>query len=147
MVYRLVPDGMSNVSFQQGASHGHFIAYDVLGLKRGTKASFYVQIYVGFAISAMIHVAGDYSLLGNWSQGGAFRFFMLQAVGITIESTIIDIAKWLNIRGSWRIVGYVWVILWFTYTVPDWMDPLHRAGLASETSNFGILDRVLDWVH
>lgn len=95
----------------------------------------------------MIHAGGDYALLGNWSQGRALRFFMLQAVGITIETTVIGIAKWLNIHGSWRIIGYVWVILWFTYTVPDWIDPLHRAGIASETSNFGILNRVLDWVH
>jgi len=93
-----------------------------------------------------MHAAGDYSLLGNWSEGGALRFFLLQVVGITIEIMVINVAKWLSIRRSWHYVGYVWVIVWFTYTIPDWMDPLHRAGFAS-ISNFGILDRLLGWVH
>ena len=118
------------------------MAYDVLHLKKGTKASFYVQIYTAFAISAIMHAASDYFLLGNWSEGGALRFFLLQAVGITIETTVIDIAKWLSVRGSWHYIGYVWVIMWFTYTIPGWMDPLYRAGFAS-TPNFGVLDRIL----
>lgn len=121
------------------------MAYDVLCLKKGTKTSFYVQLYVAFALSGIMHAAGDYSSLGNWSEGGALRFFLLQAVGITIETTVIDIAKRLSVGGSWHYVGYLWVIMWFTYTVPHWMDPLHRAGFAS-TSNFGILDRILGWV-
>lgn len=135
------------MSFQQCASHGRYLTYNVLHLKKGTKASFYLQNCVAFAITAMIHVAGDYSLLGKWWQGGALRFFFLQAVGITVETIVIDIAKWLSIRGSWHYLGYAWVILWFTYTVPDWMDPLYRAGMADATSNFGILDRILEWAH
>lgn len=136
-----------NKSSQPGVSHARFLAYDVLRLKRGTKASFLVQVYVAFAIAAVIHVAGDYSLIGDWSQGGSLRFFLLHAVGITVESTIIDIAKCLSIRGPWHYIGYVWVVLWFTYTVPNWTDPLHRAGLAEMSSNFGILERVLEWAH
>ena len=143
----LTSERVADISFQQCASHGRYLAYDVLRLKKGTKVSFYVQIYVAFAISVMIHVAGDYSLLGSWLQGGALRFFLLQAIGITIETTVIDIAKLLSIQGPWHYLGYIWVIMWFTYTVPDWMGPLYRSGLADATSNFGILDRILEWVH
>ena len=121
------------------------MAYDVLHLKKSTKASSFVQLYIAFALSGVMHAAGDYSLLGNWSEGGALRFFLLQAIGITIETTVIGIARRFSIRGSWDYVGYVWVIMWFTYTIPDWMDPLHRAGFAS-FSNFGILDRIVGWV-
>lgn len=136
-----------SVPFQQSASHGRFLAYNVLGLKRNTKAAFLAQIYVGFAVTAIIHVAGDYSLLGSWSRSRSLRFFLLQAVGITVEMMVLDTAKRLSIHGRWRYVGYVWVILWFTYTVPDWTDPLLRAGLSEASSNFGIIDRVLEWVH
>ncbi len=100
------------------------MAHDVLRLKKGTKVSSFVQLSIAFALS----------------------FFLLQVVGITIEIMVINVAKWLSIRRSWHYVGYVWVIVWFTYTIPDWMDPLHRAGFAS-ISNFGILDRLLGWVH
>ena len=135
------------MSFQQSASHGRFLAYNVLRLKRNTKAAFLAQIYVGFAVTATIHVAGDYSLLGSWSRSRSLRFFLLQAVAITVEMMLIDTAKRLSIRGPWRCIGYVWVILWFTYTVPDWTDPLLRAGLGEASSNFGILDRVLESVY
>lgn len=71
---------------------------------------------------------------------------MLQAVGITVEMMVLNIAKRLSICGRWHYIGYAWVILWFTYTVPDWTDPLLRAGLSEASSNFGIINRVLEWV-
>ncbi|KAM6492407.1 Membrane bound O-acyl transferase family domain containing protein [Amanita muscaria] len=124
---------------RQMLSHGRFLAYRVLRLKKGSLASFLVQMYVGFAISALIHFGGEYSVLGRWSCQHAVRFFFLQAIGVSVETVVFEIGKKLSIRGSWYWVGYLWVLGWFMYTFPGWMDPLFRAGMIEMTSNFGIL--------
>ena len=77
----------------------------------------------------------------------SFKFFLLQAVGITFEDLIVYIAKHLLRRGgvelklgrvdeSWaetvlRVVGYCWVTLWFCLTLPVWVDELNSLGVGS----------------
>ena len=74
----------------------------------------------------------------------SFKFFPLQAVAITFEGFIIFIAnRFLLQRGiklnpgnpnkSWvevtiRAVGYCWVILWFCWTLPGYIDGGSLAG-------------------
>jgi hypothetical protein len=117
---------------QKLSSHGKFLVRR-LHLKRGANASSYVQLYTAFFLSGIIHWMGDYKLLGNWS-GGGLRFFMLQAVAIMCEDGVIALAS--NVVGlkgrRWRLLGYLWVLMWFAYSVPAWMDPMIK-GRMNET--------------
>ncbi|KAK2461015.1 hypothetical protein APHAL10511_006956 [Amanita phalloides] len=122
-----------------GVSHGRFLAYDVFRLKRGSKAAYMVQLYTTFAITAVIHVAGEYSLLGYLTYRHALLFFLLQPVAITFETLVIGVIGKLSIRGPWRLIGHIWVLMWFVYTVPNWIDPLLQRGLAEAAPSFGLL--------
>ncbi|KAF8626961.1 hypothetical protein AX15_004615 [Amanita polypyramis BW_CC] len=124
-------------------SHGRFLAYDVLHLKKGSKASYLVQLYTTFAVTAAIHVAGEYSMLGYWTHKHALRFFLLQPVAMSFETLVIEAAKKLSIRGPWRLLGYLWVVMWFSYTVPGWVDPLFQRGLGEGAPYFGIFSAFL----
>jgi len=80
----------------------------------------------------------------------SFKFFLLQAVGITFEDLVIYIAKRLLRQKaielepgrpdeSWggtavRVVGYCWVTIWFCMTLPVWLDEPNTVG-------FGGMDR------
>jgi hypothetical protein len=98
-------------------------------------------VYVAFAVTGLIHVAGEYSLIGYWTYRHALQFFLLQAVAITFEVIVIEeIARKFSIRGLlWQCIGYLWVIMWFAITVPIFLDPLLREGLAVTAPSFGIL--------
>lgn len=81
----------------------------------------------------MIHSGGDYMSLQHWN-GGALRFFILQGLVITVE----EMVKALAVKGGvnlllpsklWRAIGYFWVLLWFSYSFPIWLDPLKSVGL------------------
>lgn len=64
-----------------------------------------------------------------WS-GGSFRFFVLQAIAITFEDHVIAFAKNMGLRSErWRLLGYVYVLAWFTWSVPIWLNAQVAAGL------------------
>jgi len=125
---------------------GKLVANKILGLPRGTNLSSYTQIYVAFFLSALSHSSGDF-MIEKRMVSRSFEFFLLQAVGITIEDFVIYIAKRLLLRGgvelklgkvdgSWagavgRVVGYCWVTLWVSWTIPVWLDGLNADGWSS----------------
>ncbi|KAF9467766.1 membrane bound O-acyl transferase family-domain-containing protein [Collybia nuda] len=118
-------------------AHGRFVS-GRLGLTRGSNFSAYVQLYTAFFLSAIIHSLGDYTLLRNWN-GGAFKFFLWQAVAITFEDGVIALGRNAGLKGSapvWRVLGYVWVWTWFAVCFPTWQDPLMSAGMMSEEQSF-----------
>jgi uncharacterized membrane protein len=57
------------------------------------------------------------------------QFFLLQAIIITLEDMFIGIARRLRVKSSaWtRVLGYVWVALWFGWCVPEFVKDLIRA--------------------
>ncbi|KAF8639109.1 hypothetical protein AX17_001724 [Amanita inopinata Kibby_2008] len=120
-----------------GVSHGRFLAYRVFRLKKGSTASFLVQVYITFLLSGLVHLAGDYALVGRLSSCRGLHFFLSQAVAITVESVVLSAAQKLSISYPCRWLGYLWVLAWFTYTLPQWVDPLLRAGLSEASSNLG----------
>ena len=114
----------------------------------------YFKLFTSFLISGLIHATGDYVLYHNFSQGGALRFFLLQAVAITFEDTVIAIFSRLplvelGVRGggkiysAYKLVGYIWVFAWFTFSMPIWLDPQVHAGTVDETRNLSLI-RVLN---
>ena len=72
---------------------------------------------------------------------GAFQFFLLQGLAVSLETIVCNV---LSLSGSslararkaalptptlWtRIVGYVWVLLWFWWSLPFMVDPGIPAG-------------------
>ena len=61
-------------------------------------------------------------------------FFVIQAVGITIEDMIIALASKIGFRKTTslsKLVGYVWVCGWLTWTIVWWIGPVTKARLGT----------------
>ncbi len=81
--------------------------------------------------------------------GGALKFFMSQALCITVESAVLALGRHLGIaRGTnlfWRIVGYIWVQTWFAMCLPMYINPQNRAGVSEAGVNSGIIEGLWKW--
>ena len=99
------------------ASQGKWVA-QVIGAKPGTKASSYSQLYTAFFISGIIHEAGARML--DTTFGSCTRFFMLQALWITLEDGVIGLGKRLGVKESaaTRALGGLVTFVWFAATTP-----------------------------
>jgi hypothetical protein len=54
------------------------------------------------------------------------RFFVLQAMAITFEDIVINLASRIGFGRTTRLsklVGYMWVLGWFIWSVPGWTRP------------------------
>ena len=92
-----------------------------------------------------------------WEEVGAIRFFVMHGVGIMIEDSV----QWFfsrlrQSRGandddrraiSWwaRIVGYVWVLLWMSWTMPGWAYPNYRRSDGELLLPFSLIESVARW--
>ncbi len=94
-------------------------------------------------VTAMIHVASEFSLLGYWSSRHVLRFFLLQAVGIHVETMVIEWGSRLSVRWPTRAMGYLWVLTWFFFTAPYMLDPPLLSGLAQGSPSLGIFSTLL----
>ncbi|KAF5328773.1 hypothetical protein D9619_011607 [Psilocybe cf. subviscida] len=112
-------------------SHANALT-EILGLPK-SKFTAYFQLYVSFFISGLIHFAGDYMLHQDWA-GRAVSFFVLQAVGITLEDMVNAIAKRAGLTGSplAKFMGFCWVIIWFSFSLPWWLERNFHAGSFDE---------------
>ena len=102
-----------------------------------------IRLYVSFFVSGLIHSLGDVPLLDPSlplpQRSGSLIFFLLQAVGITIElafATLLHTAQSVsNIRVPTAIkrgVGYLWVVAWLSVTLGFWVEPEVRAGFIED---------------
>ena len=141
----------------------NFFTYDVLRLRRGTLAARYINLFLVFGISAAFHTSNDITMGIPPAESVEHEFFLMQAVGITLE----DFAGWLyrvvrprpqpNRRDektgrdgveerveSWqKLMGYLWVIAWFVFTTPRWSYQRLRLD-ADSSSTFGPADGAPD---
>ena len=115
-----------------------------LGFVPGTSRSSYTQLYVAFFFSGLLHTGGDIVLSGSSTSAAsksffALPFFLSQALVITLEDVFIGIARRLGVRDSvWtRVLGYVWVALWFGWCVPRFVEDMVRAGGGMGKSGMG----------
>lgn len=69
-------------------------------MRKGSFGSRYLQVWVGFAVSALLHQAG--AMVGCFAEGGKWQgiYFMVQPVGIMIEDAAIHIGKSAGIQDS-----------------------------------------------
>ncbi|KAF5328771.1 hypothetical protein D9619_011601 [Psilocybe cf. subviscida] len=116
------------------------VAATTLDLPRNTFTT-YFKLCLSFFISGLIHYAGDYMLYQNWS-GRSMEFFLLQAVGITLEDAVVGIAKTLGYTTKTpltKLLGFCWVFAWFTFCLPLWLDPNLHAGTGDQGVNLSII--------
>ncbi|KAF9027353.1 hypothetical protein BDZ89DRAFT_813231 [Hymenopellis radicata] len=113
------------------SAHGKFMARQVLNLKAGTNASSYVQLYVAFVLSGIMHLVAEYTAGMGWTNSTSVTFFLIQATGIAFEDGVIAAVGRLGLKEarSVRTLGFLWVLVWFYMTLPPWWDPIHRLGL------------------
>jgi hypothetical protein len=119
-------------------------ARDLLGLRSGSFGSKYIQLFVAFFASALIHEVSAF--FAYRADAGEMRFFMTQALAIFAEDTVIDTAKWIGIKGDrlgWKILGYLWVFAWFSYSLRMYVDGGVRNGLwASKDGSGSIIGKL-----
>ncbi|CDO68590.1 hypothetical protein BN946_scf184996.g21 [Trametes cinnabarina] len=112
------------------------LAVEALGIPRGTWLSSQVQVHTAFALSALLHCMGDL-MLGKEHFGRSWVFFAANGLVITVEDTVIALANRVGLgsegkgrpgRGM-RILGYIWVYIWFTYSGPLYYSWLFESGV------------------
>ncbi|KAI9769733.1 MAG: hypothetical protein M1835_006662 [Candelina submexicana] len=126
-------------------------AVRTLRIRRGTNLSCYIQLYISFAISGFFHGLMTYNMPGSSStlsfEHGfllAFKFFILQAMGIHLEDIFFGICDRLggfffsekktalslqDYRFLRRGFGYVWVVSWFWFSLGWGGDAYLKSGI------------------
>jgi hypothetical protein len=109
---------------------GTFIMHDILRVQRGSKVSSYGKLYIAFLLSALMHAAGDYGMY-HGERWFSHTYFPLQAIGITLEDAVIGVADWFAFRTRFPTLsiylGYFWVAVWFSLTLPTFGEPFLAA--------------------
>ena len=99
---------------------------NALQLRPGTWPSRYTQLYIGFAVSGLIHCGGDL-MVDRALFGASFAFYVAQALAITLEDAIIGLYGRSGVglpQPLLRLVGYVWALSWLCVSAPwqiGWM--------------------------
>lgn len=113
--------------------HNRFVARTLLRLPRGSFLSALVQLLVAFALSALLHVGGDYKAVRRLDI--SWLFFVSQAFAIAAEDLVFRLFAWTSVSiPVWarRLVGYIWVVAWFTFSVPWILGPWIEMGMVMQ---------------
>ncbi|EED85071.1 predicted protein [Postia placenta Mad-698-R] len=113
----------------------------LLRLQPGSWASSYTQLYVGFATSGFMHCVGDF-IVDRALFGMSFPFFLAQAVAISLEDAAIGVARRTGLQSLfpaylWRMLGYAWVVVWFSVSAPWFIVTSIRVGVLFPSSARG----------
>ncbi|KAI1654000.1 hypothetical protein F4813DRAFT_239080 [Daldinia decipiens] len=106
----------------------------LLGFKKGSIPSRYIQLYLAFYISFSIHWWQQYVITRG--DKGEFAFFMIQPVVITLE----DFFQWvwrnaINTKRKqdliWfeHAIAYVWTFTAFTFTLTPFLNGMVATGI------------------
>lgn len=111
----------------------------ILRLRRGSNFARYTHLVVAFLASGIMHMLIDISSGLPFSDSGAIRFFLMQAVGIAFEDGVQSAWRRLFAPSeagmasqafTWRwqmVIGYVWVLLWLSWSSPIAYYPILEA--------------------
>lgn len=113
-----------------GTPIADFVTEDILGLRRRSTLWTILQTILVFAMSDVVHTAGDYAVSKGkmwWSP----TFFMLQPLAFFFEAGVASLFGRVGVtsaRFPWmsRMVGYIWVVGWFSATFPMFMSGFWR---------------------
>jgi hypothetical protein len=117
-----------------------FVARDVLRLRKGSFASKYLQLFLSFAISGLIHGGASMLYHGSLNDDGAMKVFLAQTLVIFLEDHLISVGKRIGFKDSllWRLLGFVWTVFVIGASMESWTGSLLKHGL-------WVHDREVDW--
>ncbi|TBU46199.1 membrane bound O-acyl transferase family-domain-containing protein [Dichomitus squalens] len=126
------------------------IAVDTLRIPRGTFLSSQVQVHVAFAVSGLLHSFGDLAN-ARATRAGSFIYFFLNGLAITFEDVVIRLAKSFGFTGlttSTRWLGYAWVVLWVSLSIPVYVDWMNETGVwGKDTVPYSpVREMLLPWI-
>ena len=120
--------------------HADFIT-NQLRLPKSTFTACF-KLFIAFFISGLIHHSAEYVIYQKWA-GHSMQFFLLQAAAITCEDVAIALAARVGFSSRpnffFKLVGFVWVFAWFTYSLPLWLDDIVHAGIMDNGWNFSLI--------
>jgi len=120
--------------------HADFITKQ-LGLPKSTLTTCF-KLFIVFFVTGLIHQSAEYFIFQKWA-GHSLEFFLLQAVGIICEDTIISLATRAGFSSKpnrfYKFIGFVWVIAWFSYCLPILLDEIRHSGLLDDGLNFSLI--------
>ena len=109
--------------------HANYVAKQ-LRLPKNTFTNCF-KLFIAFFVSGLIHYGVDYAVRRKWSSH-SMEFFLIQAVAITCEDAIIALADMTRFSSKlnifFKFMGFIWVLTWFTYSIPMWLDEMIQAG-------------------
>jgi cellulose synthase/poly-beta-1,6-N-acetylglucosamine synthase-like glycosyltransferase len=105
------------------SSLGTYVARDILELRKGTFQSKYVQLFVGFIVSAIIHAGVAMLCSKSLNDDASLYFFTVQAVVIMFEDHVIALGRYLSLQESpfWHMIGFLWTITAIGFTCRTWV--------------------------
>lgn len=88
------------------------------------------RLLLAFFISGLLHYLTDTGLGVRSNESGAVLFFSLQPLGIMLEEAVQQTTTRLKIP-TWirKIIGYLWVVVFMSWSVPIWSYPHLRLGM------------------
>lgn len=102
-----------------------FITRDFLNLPAHSLIERYSYIGLTFYLSGVVHEFGTATVGIPYPESGATAFFSLFVIAIMIEDSVQALYSNISKREKskstplWgKILGYIWVIFWFTLTTP-----------------------------
>lgn len=108
----------------------------------------YLRLLNIFFFSGVMHLLIDIASGIPVHDSGALKFFLIQVAGILVEDIFARSYKALfgsdHRQGvSERLLGYVWVFLFLSWSVPAYLYPiLSRSGPEHSTVPFSIVNKL-----
>jgi len=130
--------------------HADFFTYRVFNLPRSSFLAKQTRTFIVFALSGLNHVAGDYMAF-NDTRFGALKAFLLQACAMFVEDAVQELVQ--RSRGRplgrpgliGRVLGYVYVLVFATWSWGYWVYLFRDTTYADEVGNFGIVARIVHY--
>ncbi|RDL35145.1 uncharacterized protein BP5553_07076 [Venustampulla echinocandica] len=90
-------------------------------IARGTLLSKYLQLYLAFIASGLLHTLGAMNATTSSHENNMLQltFFLVQPVAITIEDFAVYLGEKWGAKKSWKtkLLGRIWTFSWFTYSL------------------------------
>lgn len=120
-----------------------YVARDVLHLPKGSFVSKYLQLFIVFGISGLVHGGASMLAHGSFDDDGAMKVFVGQAIIIFVEDHLVKLGKMMGFSDSlfWRLVGFVWAVFAIGASMESWTGRTLSHGMwvhDRETDFFGI---------
>lgn len=106
-----------------------------LGLKQRSVGAKLVSTWVAFFLSGVLHATGSHTQLGDtYPLTGSMMFFMMQALGVTVQTTLVQLLKSAGVtqhvpKTIRRTANLVITLVWMYFTAPLLVDDFARGGI------------------